>query len=173
MSIKYSDETYAKLGKLLQKLRDNPKTSKVVAEAITSVDSSYKFPDLEQDRLRDYVDKKFENLEQKQETDDFTKRLAAQRRRTMQSFGDDPEVQRQHIAGVEKIIQETGLYDYDKAAVLYRDANPPPPPRPETRTANWQAPQAKELFENPLAYERNEAYRAVDDILASKRQQTH
>lgn len=170
MSIKYSDETYGKLGRLLQRLRDNPKTSKVVAKAITAIDDSYKFPDLEQDQLKEYVDNKFESLQNDREREDFTKRLAFQRRQVMQSFGHEPADQEKHIAGVEKVMQETGLYDYHRAAKLYAAENPPPPPRPESRSANWQAPNAKELFENPLNYERSEAYKAIDDIMVARKQ---
>ncbi len=164
-----SDQTTKELADLLVRLRKNPKTSGKVARLINEVDPSIKFPDLETADLRAELMGQIDELKNERERDAALRKIAAQRRRVAQSFGDDPEIQARHLAGVEKVIEQTGLVDYEQAAKIYAYDQPKPEPRPEPFMGQqWQAPDIKGLFENPLAFGRNEAFRAIDEINKSK-----
>lgn len=155
----YSDQTLKELGSLLLKLRSHPKTSKTVAKAITQIAPNVRFPDLEQDRLRGYVDKRFEELQLEREREQAEQRLAEQRKKVMLSFGDDPKEQERHIAGVEEIMRKYNLFDYEAAAKIYAASASSPAAKPEPMPgAPWEAPKIKEMFENPNAYARKLAF---------------
>jgi len=169
-----TDETRKKLGDLLLKLRSNPKTAKTVASAIREIDPSIRFPDLEADSLKEYVDSKFREAEEQKEREAIQNRLEEQRRKVMESFGSDPKVQKKHIEGVEKIMKKYNLFDYEAAAKLYAADNPPPPPKPEyPLPSNWKAPDEKKLFENLLGYERDLAMRAIDELASARKARSH
>jgi hypothetical protein len=169
----YSDETRQKLGDLLLKLRSNPKTAKTVAKAIQELDPAIRFPDVEHDELREYVDKRLQEAEEQREREELERRLAMQRRKVMEGFGPDPETQKKHIERVEQLMKKYNLFDYEAAAKLYAAENPPPPPKPERPSANWEAPKTKELFENLLGYEREQAYRVIDELAAARKARSH
>jgi hypothetical protein len=169
MAQQLSDQTTKELADLLVRLRKNPKTSNKVARLINEVDPTIKFPDVETEDLRRELMGQIDELKNERERDAALRKIAAGRRRVAQSFGEDPEIQSRHLAGVEEVIERTGLIDYEEAAKIYAYEQPKPEPRPEPFMGQqWQAPDTKGLFENPIAWARNEANKAIKEINDAK-----
>lgn len=161
----YSEKTLSELGQLMLKLRKNPKTSKTIARAVNEIDPSVKFPDLETDDLRSEMNRRFAEQDEARDREEAMRRLAAQRRRVSERYDNDPK----HVQAIEGLMQKYGLLDYEAAAKLYAAEQPAPTPRQEPRpTANWHMPDIKALMENPLRYEREEAFKAIDEINANR-----
>lgn len=160
----YSDETLKELGQILLRARNNPKTSTTAAKMVRELDPSIKFPDLEVQDLREEFNAKFEEQEIEREREAALRQLAAQRRRVSERFNNDPK----HIHAIEETMKKYGIADYEAGAKLYAADSPPPVSRPDRPTPNWTMPNIKELMERPLQYEREEAYKAIDDINAQR-----
>lgn len=162
----YSDQTLKELGQLMLKARKNPKTSKGIARIVQTIDSSVKFPDLEIDDVRAEMNQRFEQAEIERDRQATLNQLAAQRRRVANMFDGDETV----MGKIESLMKKHQIFDYDVGRKLYAADQPAPQPRQEPfMGANWEAPNIKELLTNPLAYERNEARKAIDEINAAKR----
>lgn len=167
----FSDQTNKELADLLVRLRNNPKTSKVVAKAIRQIDPSVKFNDLEIDDLRAEVRGEIEDMKTEKERDEIMRRMASERRKIAERYkNEDGTINEQHMGAIEAIMKQKGIYDYDVASTYYAAQLPAPEPRPQARMgAHWQAPKLDGLFENPLQWSRNEAFKAIDELSQARK----
>lgn len=165
----YPPETERKLGRLLMKLTQNPRTRSTVTRAITEVDPSYKFNEHETEDLKYYIDERFEKLKEEEQVERLKASMSRARNRVKESFGGSEEEREKNIQAVEALMRETGLPDYERAAKLYAAENPPPPPKPEPVIGSrWEMPNVERLFTDQKAYELDLANEAVAKIIAAR-----
>lgn len=163
-----SDEQRKNRVNILEKLLTNPEVSGAVKRAITKVDPTIKFADVEQDdRTAAQLaarDKKIDELQAAQMEADATRRREAAHVRARER-GLDP-------AEVEKTITEYKIADWDKAMDITDRLTHAAPATPESFDNVLQMPDMKGLWEDPDKWARAEAHKSVDEMLKGRRAQS-
>jgi len=173
-----SPQEMEKLSRFMFNMSHNPKYRAKVAEAAKEIDPSFNgaFTDV-------FLEKKFDDLTKKFEDERLAERMQrAQQTRESQKtevikkrgFNDD------QVKAVEQVMTHYGVNDWEAAADIYAQRNPPddpnmkPPPEIEHGGATWEFPTVPgkdgkmmgfdEFRKNPAGASRNAAIQVITEF---------
>ena len=163
----YSNEALLELGRLALKVAGNPKTRRPFLNAVREIEPDRVFPDQQVEDLRQEwaTQRETDNIErERRETE---QRLAAQRRKLIDSkrFTEDD------VKKIEKdVMERLGLADYDAAATIYGAQQPAAPSNTVPKSGGvWELPTFDGLLKDPNGAARNMAFQVIDELAANRR----
>jgi hypothetical protein len=129
-----SPEAQAQLAKLATDLANNPKTRKQFVGLVKEIDPSRRFPDVENDEIRDEMRREFERRDQDRKKEAAIAKLEAQRSALKERYDDKA------IEEIEKLMEKEGISSYETGAKLYAADLKPAEPTPDIKSGVFQMP---------------------------------
>lgn len=159
-----TDDQRTSLAASMHKLLTNPEMRKDTLRALKKVDPKASFPELElDDRIQasnDRQSERIKELEDKIITGDLERKREKQHE-MIRGKGLDP-------LEVEQFARDKGGMTYEAATEFMLAMKKSAPPTAASITP-FRAPEhAKEILKNPGQWARNEASKAIDDIIAAR-----
>lgn len=152
-------EAQAQLAKLATDLANNPKTRKQFVGLVKEIDPSKRFPDVENDELREEFKRELADRDRKAEADRIKQHQENQRNALKERYDDAT------IAEIEKMMEKKGIGDYEDGAALYSAITKPEKPSYEPQDHAWSLPNIEiKDFDKLKQRSRASAYQAIDDL---------
>lgn len=152
-------KTLKELSDLSVRAANDPKTRKKFVGIVKELDPSKRFPDVENDDLREEFERQRAADKQEREQEKALAKIEAQKE-SLRSRYDDAA-----IGEIEKLMEKHGIGDYDVAARLYAAETTAAKPTYEINDHKWNLPKVDPKdFGNMKQNSRALAYQAIDDI---------
>lgn len=172
--------TAAKLGNLFAGLAHNPKTRKLVAQAVREglPDSpeARSFSDIEASERQEAWERKQEEREIKRQADEELARMNTQRARLLTGGvnGEGRKYSEDDVKSIEKLMQDRGIRDYEDGATLYAATLPPEAPKagrdyPEVNGTTWEFPEWAKFAKDPAKASRETANQVITELMRARR----
>jgi len=176
---KLDDATAAKLGNLFAGLAHNPKTRKIVAQAVREglPDSAEarSFSDVEQEERFEAFKAEQEQKEIKRQQEEVLGRMNAQKARLLSGGenGEGRKYSEEDMKKIEELMNKKGIIDYDDGATLYAATLPPEQPNPnnmpKVHGATWEIPEWATFGDNPVKASRETANQVITELMRQRR----
>lgn len=154
-----SPEAQAQLAKLATDLANNPKTRKKFVGLVKEIDPSKRFPDVENDELREEFNRQREADKQEREKEKALSRLEAQKEMLKSRYDDAA------IGEIEKLMEKLGISDYDTGARIYAAETKAATPTYEINDHKWTLPSVEPKdFANMKQNSRAKAMQVIDEF---------
>lgn len=169
-------QTAAELADLLHEISSDPKSRKLVAQAIKAAkpDSPHAgaFKDVE-------IEERFETLRQEQadqrikdQQAEIVRAMNAKRQGLLdgsggRKYGEDD------IKKIEALMERKGIVDYDDGATLYAATLPPVEPKapadaPPQHGATWEFPEMDKFGKDPVKASRDIAHQMIGEFMRKR-----
>ena len=168
----YTPEQLAELGQVMLELSTSPKTRITTLESIKSIKPELSIPELDarmraEEALKP-MQARLEEMEKREREREVAERVAAGRKAALKVEG----VKSADLEAIEKLMVEKHIPSHETAAELFAAQNRVAVPttshmRPPGRFETQKLPNAETLKEfggNLRAYQRDQAYRAIDEL---------